>query len=430
MSLDSDHLPEVREQYERLPYPPCDPEDDNRRLVTTWLDDLPMVNHYCFGGAQSFARGFRVLVAGGGTGDGTIYLAEQLRATDAEIVHLDLSETSINIARRRAEIRKLENIRWVHDSLLSLPRLGLGEFDYINCVGVLHHLADPDAGLEALLSVKKPSGALGVMVYGTYGRTGIYQMQSLLRMIAGDAATIPAKLEIAKEVLQHLPSSNWYSRGRTPNGDDVALGDAGIYDLLLHSRDRSYTVQELYAWFADQHGLHLEFTDVGCGRSSYLPQMVAGPQTPRYLSGLSARPLREQYAIAELLGGRLDLHSFYATASAGSVAPYGDPAMIPFFYHEPVTGPEISALIHRNQASPLVINHAHTGVRMAIDPGKYGKFIMKYIDGKRTFADIFALVKAEDKFRKSPPGDDELFADFKCLYDFFNAIDRLLLRKQ
>ena len=52
MSLDSDHLPEVREQYERLPYPPCDPEDDNRRLVTTWLDDLPMVNHYCFGGAQ------------------------------------------------------------------------------------------------------------------------------------------------------------------------------------------------------------------------------------------------------------------------------------------------------------------------------------------------------------------------------------------
>jgi len=113
MSLDSDHLPEVREQYERLPYPPCDPEDDNRRLVTTWLDDLPMVIHYCFGGAQSFARGFRVLVAGGGTGDGTIYLAEQLRATDAEIVHLDLSEASINIARRRAEIRKLENIRWV-----------------------------------------------------------------------------------------------------------------------------------------------------------------------------------------------------------------------------------------------------------------------------------------------------------------------------
>jgi hypothetical protein len=65
MSLDSDHLPEVREQYERLPYPPCDPEDDNRRLVTTWLDDLPMINHYRFGGEQSFQRGFRVLIAGG-----------------------------------------------------------------------------------------------------------------------------------------------------------------------------------------------------------------------------------------------------------------------------------------------------------------------------------------------------------------------------
>jgi hypothetical protein len=77
----------VREQYELLPYPPANPEDERRRLVRTWLDDLPMINHYCFGGRQSFAGGFRALVAGGGTGDGTLFLAEQLRHTDARIVH-------------------------------------------------------------------------------------------------------------------------------------------------------------------------------------------------------------------------------------------------------------------------------------------------------------------------------------------------------
>jgi SAM-dependent methyltransferase len=100
------YLPDVKAQYEQLPYPPCNPEDDQHRLMRTWLDSLPMINHYCFAGRQTFQQGFRALVAGGGTGDTTIYLAEQLRNTDAQIVHLDLSAASIAIAQRRAAIRR------------------------------------------------------------------------------------------------------------------------------------------------------------------------------------------------------------------------------------------------------------------------------------------------------------------------------------
>ena len=125
--MPDNYLPEVRNQYEALPYPPCSPQDEHQRLVLTWLEDLPMINHYCFAGRQSFKNGFRALVAGGGTGDATIFLAEQLRsigATNAEIVHLDMSEASIALARERAQIRGLGNIRWVHDSLLNLPALG------------------------------------------------------------------------------------------------------------------------------------------------------------------------------------------------------------------------------------------------------------------------------------------------------------------
>jgi ubiquinone/menaquinone biosynthesis C-methylase UbiE len=91
--------------------------------VLTWLEDLPMINHYCFAGKQSFQNGFRALVAGGGTGDATIFLAEQLRHTDAQVVHLDMSTASIALAKERAQIRGLTNITWVHDSLLNLPAL-------------------------------------------------------------------------------------------------------------------------------------------------------------------------------------------------------------------------------------------------------------------------------------------------------------------
>ena len=74
----SDFLPLVKAQYEALPYPPRDPADERRRLIHLVGDNLITLSHHCFGGAKDFRDSFRALVAGGGTGDSTIYLAEQL----------------------------------------------------------------------------------------------------------------------------------------------------------------------------------------------------------------------------------------------------------------------------------------------------------------------------------------------------------------
>ena len=56
-------------------------------------------------------------------------------------------------------------------------------FDLIVCTGVLHHLADPDAGLRALRSVLNPKGAMYLMVYAPYGRTGVYMLQDYCRRL-------------------------------------------------------------------------------------------------------------------------------------------------------------------------------------------------------------------------------------------------------
>lgn len=228
-------LPQVKSQYEALPYPTRDPADEAHRLLQTWLDDLPMLNHHCFAGRQSFRDGFRVLVAGGGTGDGTIFLAEQLRHTNATVVHLDLSSASLAIARERAALRKLTRIEFVQDSLLNLPQLQLAPFDYINCIGVLHHLANPDAGLRALRSVLKPDGAIGMMVYAQAGRTGVYQMQSLLRMVNEQELDARRQIDNTRDLLASLPQSNWFKRGEADLYHDHKQDDAGLFDLLLHS---------------------------------------------------------------------------------------------------------------------------------------------------------------------------------------------------
>ncbi len=294
----------VREQYESLPYPARNPDDERNRLLRTWLDDLPMINHYGFAGSQSFRNGFRALVAGGGTGDATIFLAEQLRDTGAEVVHLDLSEASLEIARKRAEVRGLANIRFMRESLLDLPQLNLGTFNYVNCVGVLHHLQDPDAGMRALLDVLAEDGVLGIMVYALYGRTGVYQAQQLMKFVNDPALDRNDRIANTRQIIGALPKSSWFKRGEDLYNDH-RHGDAGLYDLLLHSQDRAYTVGELYEWLVDRHGLHIELTDVNAGRSAYLPAMLMGPRPPAVLESIRKMPERRQYEIAELLSGRI-----------------------------------------------------------------------------------------------------------------------------
>ena len=421
------YLTQVRAQYEELPYPPRDPADEKTRLVRTWLDDLAMINHYCYAGRQTFNDRFRVLVAGGGTGDSTIFLAEQLRRTNAEIVHLDSSLAAIEVARQRAQVAGLDNIAWVQASLLELPGLGLGRFDYVNCIGVLHHLDDPDEGLRALLTARKDSGALGVMVYGKYGRTGVYQMQSLMRLINQGASDAATRIRNTRDVLESAPPTNWFKRGEDLFHDHKHGGDAGLYDLLLHSRDRAYTVDELYEWFHDRHGLHLELTYRARGRSAYLPDMAVAPKQPRFLELVRTLPPRQQYAIAELLSGSVIMHTFFATPSADSRAPYGDAGYVPCFYNGP-TGPQLSALIRQHQSLPFMVNDAATGIAGLLAPGKYGGTIVQYIDAKRDFGAVFDCVRAEPAVRAAPPTDVELFRDFQALFNFLTAIDRLLLR--
>ena len=432
MRQPDNYLPEVRSQYEALPYPACNPEDERTRLAQTWLDDLPMINHYCFAGKQSFRNGFRALVAGGGTGDATIYLAEQLKHGNAEIVHLDLSEASIAIARARAQIRGLTNIRWVHASLLNLPSLGLGQFDYITCSGVLHHLADPDAGFQALRSVLAPEGAIGLMVYGTTGRTGVYQMQALMRLVNGEERDAQRKIANTRDVLASLPASNWFKRSEDLYNDHKS-GDAGIFDLLLHAQDRSYSVGALFDWLdgspgkSGGHGMHLAFTDVQRGRAPYLPHMVLGRQPPALSHMLRTMPRRQQYEMAELMGGDIVTHSLYATRSAQCTAPYGDARYVPFFFHEPLTGDVLAQVFSSNRGQPFMLRHQHSGVSVMVNPGKYGPQILRLIDGKRSFGDIFDQFRADWRGKSVAPDNQVLFSDFAESYDTLNALDRLLL---
>jgi SAM-dependent methyltransferase len=245
----SNVISSVKQQYEELPYPPRNPEDKKKRLLRTIGDSLGEINHCCFKGRRDFNQDFRCLVAGDGTGDSVIYLAEQPLETTAEIVYLDISGASRRIAKKKAAVRGLKNITWMTESLLSLPKLAIGKFDYINCAGVLHHLHDPEDGLHALNSVLKDDGCIFLLLYAVYGRQAIYLMQALFREMIPQDLSIPEKVAMARRIIAALPNYHAFKDPDKWTNEISAngYGDSDLYDLLLHSVDRCYDVNEVYA---------------------------------------------------------------------------------------------------------------------------------------------------------------------------------------
>lgn len=297
-------LTAVRDQYVEYPYPPRDPEDERKRLVQSLLGEATFVNHLFWAGRRTFDADFRVLDAGCGTGDSAIALAEELRDTDASVVALDFSAAALDVARRRAEVRGLTNIEFVEASIEELPCLGLGPFDYTVSCGVLHHLASPQAGLAALRDVLKPDGGLGIMVYGRYGRAAIYLLQELFRLVAPPGRPAEQRLRTVKRVLDHLPQRHLGTVYADGWGAEVERnGDAGLYDMFLHSQDRSYTVPQVYEWL---EGAGLRLTSFAFP-VQYDPRTWDDRLEIEHLSAV------ERQSLAELLHSRMGSHGFFAT---------------------------------------------------------------------------------------------------------------------
>ena len=377
----------VRGQYEALPFPARDPEGERHLLYVSTADILAKVNQYCFGGARDFAKGMRVLVAGCGTGDSVIWLAHQLRDTPSRIVALDLSGASLAVAKARAEIRGLGNIEWIHASLLELPRLGLGKFDYITCLGVLHHLPEPEAGLAALRAVLAEAGGMALMLYGARGRAHIYEMQEILRRLTTGVDGRAERLAIARDALRALPPTNPF---RLREGwENIQLAylrdDINLWDTLLHEQDRAYTASQVRSFLASA-GLSLQAfaTYKGMPATTALQyDLDLYLETPEARERLAVLPLEEREDLAEALDGSLALHTVYATSAAARLDPMAPQAILSL--SSTLARDAVAFLAASERSLPIVLRSGRT---LTYAPSTAARAFLAAIDGRRTNQEI------------------------------------------
>ena len=236
----------VAAQYEANPYP---------RLVHVHQRPARPLRELLRGrlGADHLARlpeAPRVLVAGCGTGQHPLSTAT--RIAGARVTAVDLSRASLGRAAREAERRGVRNVRFVQADILALDGLGAlepGPFDLIESGGVLHHLADPEAGLRSLLAHLAPHGLLRLGLYSERGRADVIAARELARERGwtDDAAGIRR----ARQEILALPEDH-PARGLVHSFDFYSL--SGARDLFLHACEHRYTPAGL-AELLERHDL-------------------------------------------------------------------------------------------------------------------------------------------------------------------------------
>jgi SAM-dependent methyltransferase len=366
---------EVREFYDRYPYPtPVTNLDQYRQR---WSDPRRRrADYHLFWPAQPYREDFSILIAGCGTSQAARHA---VRWPAGDVIGIDVSATSIRFTeqlRRKYDLRNLEVRQLAIEDVDELATC----FDQIVCTGVLHHLADPMAGLAALRDVLKPNGAMHLMVYAPYGRTGIYMLQDFCRRLgirATDAGIddLMAALEALprghplEQLLRHAPDFR----------DKAALADA-----LLHPQDRAYSVPQLFD-FIEAAGLQF-------GRwtrqAPYSPQCGVMAQLP-YTSRLERLAASEQYAAVELFRGTMTRHSVVAhagQAGAGRID-FGDDACVDYV---PIRVPETTCVRDRLPpgAAAVLINQAHTHPDLFLPIDALELRLFEAIDGRRCLGEI------------------------------------------
>jgi 2-polyprenyl-3-methyl-5-hydroxy-6-metoxy-1,4-benzoquinol methylase len=415
------HPDEVHDFYERLPYPAPltsldehlehygNPERRRALFHLMWPTERPRANQ-------------EILIAGCGTSQAARYA---LREPNARITAIDISETSLQHTRKLQQKYELTNLELHCVSILDVEVLGKA-FDQIICTGVLHHLPDPDLGLQSLRNVLKPEGAMQIMVYGSYGRTGIYMLQAYCQLL--EISPSHQDLQDLSTTLNCLPKDHPLTH-LLRKGKDFRHPEA-LADVLLHPNDRAYRVPQIYEW--------LEKCGMSFGRwieqAPYLAQCGVVAKTP-HAARLASLPYPLQHAAVELFRGTMVTHSFTAyrndRLSASSPITFTGNRWREYV---PITLPWTLCVRENLPADSVavLINPAHRFTDLFLPINSLEDKLLGAVDGKRTLAEIldFVAVDCNNGRREAPEFFERLWQYDQIVFDASRHAEYSLEKRQ
>lgn len=299
--------PVVSAFYDRFPYP-GDPLQDGPPPGYNWRWCVDSAMAAALGALPaappSGTRTWRILDAGCGTGVSTDYLCHL--NPGSTVLAVDISAGTLEVARERTRrsraAQQVQELRIEQRSLLDLEEEGA--FDYINSVGVLHHLREPEQGLRALARQLRPGGVLHLFLYADGGRWEIHRSQRALSLL--EVGTGGEGLRLGRQLLRELPEANRLRRHHEQRWALDTAADANFADMYLHPQETSYDLDRLLR-FVEQADLNF------AGFSNPQVWDPARLLQGELLERARALPQRQQWALVEALDPDISHFEFFLT---------------------------------------------------------------------------------------------------------------------
>jgi SAM-dependent methyltransferase len=302
METSQDTTAAVQRLYDTYPFPP-EPLLDEPPPGYNWRWNWLTAYNFCTG-QKPQRQDIRILDAGCGTGVGTEYLVHL--NPQASVVGIDLSAGALSVAEERCRRSGANRAEFHHLSLYDAQQLD-GEFELINCVGVLHHLPDPIRGIKSLAAKLAPGGLMHIFVYGELGRWEIQLMQKAIALLQGNQqGDYRDGVQLGRQLFAALPETNRIVKREKERWSLENHRDANFADMYVHPQEIDYNVETLFE-LIDASGL--EF--IGFSNPGYwqLDRLVG--KNPELIERSQQLSDRQQYRLIELLDPEVSHYEFF-----------------------------------------------------------------------------------------------------------------------
>ncbi|NJK37930.1 MAG: methyltransferase domain-containing protein [Oscillatoriales cyanobacterium RM2_1_1] len=297
----------VKQLYDTYPFPP-DPLSNEPPPGYNWRWCWPTAYSFCTGQAPQDYQ-IRILDAGCGTGSSTEYLIKL--NSRAAVLGIDLSDGAIKMARERCSQSGICSAgtpepEFQRLSLYDVTQLA-GQFDLINCVGVLHHLPDPIRGLRNLAVKLAPGGLMHIFVYAELGRREIRLMQEAIALLQGNRrGNYQDGVKTGRQMFAALPPENPLAKYESSRWAMENQRDECFADMYVHPQEIDYNIQTLFE-LIEASGL--EF--IGFSNPNYWQLDRLLGQAPELLERAAELSDMQRYRLIELLDPQLSHYEFF-----------------------------------------------------------------------------------------------------------------------
>jgi tetratricopeptide (TPR) repeat protein/SAM-dependent methyltransferase len=240
----------VQNQYEENPYPRwvrTIPAGKARNIVEYLRQKFPLATI----AGQVTSGDIDILIAGCGTGQHSTGTAQKFQS--ARVLAIDLSMSSLSYAKRKTRELGMTSIEYAQADLVKLGSLNRS-FDVIESSGVLHHLADPWAGWQVLLSLLRPGGFMNLGFYSAVARRNIVKARAFISE-QGYADTADGIRRCRQDLIDLGRTTDFGTTLRT--GDFFSI--SACRDLLFHVQEQRMTLTDIDAFLRENSLAFLGF---------------------------------------------------------------------------------------------------------------------------------------------------------------------------